>query len=48
MGRAVVGGKKLREGKGGNTDEEYEVAERKEQVESRVGLPSLERLGEGK
>lgn len=33
MGRIVVVGKKLREGKGGNTDEDYEVAERKEQVE---------------
>lgn len=30
------GSKKLRGGKGGNTDEEYEVAERKEQVESVV------------
>lgn len=36
MGRVVVGGKKLREEKGGNIDEEYEVAEKKEQVESVV------------
>lgn len=40
----MVGSKKLREGKGGSIDEEYEVTERKEQVERvvSVGLSSLE------